>query len=147
MALVLEPCLLAGRAVCEGNMVVGDIIEEVDFFLLEKEASRNGMDWRISPTFIKESTILVERFEVVHVRLGSKPVQVANFKIGPLFDQVSTTLYSIDMKTYEVAVIVGVSSIVTQKTHRVTLGNVLRMSFHELLCGVPQGRDRLQVLV
>jgi hypothetical protein len=98
MALVLKSRLLAGRAVREGNMVVGDIIEEVDFFLLEEDASRNGMDRSISPAFIKESTILIERFKIVHVSLRSEPGQAANFEIGPLFGQISTTLYNFAIK-------------------------------------------------
>ena len=60
MALVLKPLLLAGRAVRKGNMVVGDIIKEVNFFLLEENASCNGMDWSIPPTFIEESAILIK---------------------------------------------------------------------------------------
>jgi hypothetical protein len=98
MTLVLKSCLLAGRAVRKGNMVVGDIIEEMDFFLLEEDASRNGMDRSISPTFIEESTILIERFKVVHVSLRPEPGQAANFEIGPLFDQISTTLYNFAIK-------------------------------------------------
>lgn len=43
--------------------------------------------------------------------------------------------------------VVGVSAIVTQKSHRVILGDMLRMSLHELLGAVPEGRDSLHVFV
>ncbi len=35
-AFEIEPALFARRAVCERDVVVGDIIKEVDFFLLQE---------------------------------------------------------------------------------------------------------------
>lgn len=42
------------------------------------------MNWRIAPSFVEETTILVERIEKIDISLGSQPVQVTNFKVGPL---------------------------------------------------------------
>lgn len=42
------------------------------------------MNWSITPTLVEESTILVKRLEVVYVGLGAEPVEVTNFKVGPL---------------------------------------------------------------
>jgi hypothetical protein len=45
------------------------------------------------------------------------------------------------------AMVVGLSTIITQETHRVVLGNMLRMSLHKLLGAIPQGRDGLHILL
>ncbi len=71
----------------ERYVVVSDVVKEMDLFLLQEETSGNRMDWSITPTLIKESTILVERLEKVKVCLRSQPVEVADFEIRPLKDQ------------------------------------------------------------
>lgn len=45
------------------------------------------------------------------------------------------------------AVIVGIASIVTEISHRVTLHNMFGVVLHELLHTIPQRRDSLNVLV
>lgn len=60
--------LLASWAVGERHMVIRNIVEEVDFFLLQEQTGRDGMDWRISPSFIEETSVLVERLEKVEIR-------------------------------------------------------------------------------
>jgi hypothetical protein len=45
------------------------------------------------------------------------------------------------------ALVVRLTAIVTKELHRVVLGDVLRVVFGEILCGVPQGRNGLDVLV
>jgi hypothetical protein len=65
-------------------MIVCDVVEEMNFFLLQKETSGNRVDRSITPAFIKEPTILVKRFKIVKVRFRPKPVEISNFKIGPL---------------------------------------------------------------
>lgn len=59
MAFQIQSRLFARRAVDEWNMAVSDLIEEVDFLLFEHESSSDGMDRRITPSFIEESSILV----------------------------------------------------------------------------------------
>lgn len=68
----------------EWYVVVCNVVEEVDFFLFEEKPSTNRMDGRISPTFVEETTVFIEAVEVVGVGLRSKPVEIANFKVGPL---------------------------------------------------------------
>jgi hypothetical protein len=114
----------------EGHVVVSNIVEEVDFFLLKQETGGNGVHWSITPSLVKESTILVKGIEIVRISLGSQPVKVANLKVGP-----------------HVAVIVGVSTVITEIRHGVTLGNVLRMVLHKLLDTVPKRWNGLNVFV
>lgn len=68
----------------EWYMVVGDVIEEVDFLLLEEECGSDGVHWSISPAFVKESTIFVKSIEVIQIGRRSQPVEVPNFEIRPL---------------------------------------------------------------
>ena len=49
--------------------------------------------------------------------------------------------------TYHVAVIVRVATIIAQKSHGVTLGNVLRVCLHKFLGALPQGWNSLDVFV
>src|SRR5699024_6208464 len=49
--------------------------------------------------------------------------------------------------TYEVTLVVGLSTIVAQKVHRVPRCDVFRVVTHELLHAIPQSRDSLIILV
>lgn len=49
----------------EWDMVVGDVIEEVDFFLLKEKCGSYGVHGSISPAFVKESAIFVKSIEVI----------------------------------------------------------------------------------
>jgi hypothetical protein len=40
-------------------MVISDVVEEVDFFFLQKQPSSNGVDGSISPSLIEETAILI----------------------------------------------------------------------------------------
>jgi hypothetical protein len=51
----------------EGYMIIGYVIEEMDLVFLEEKASRNGVNWCITPSFIKESAIVVQGFKEVSV--------------------------------------------------------------------------------
>lgn len=42
------------------------------------------MDWSIAPSFVEETSILVEGLEEVDVGFRAKPFKVADFKVGPL---------------------------------------------------------------
>ena len=45
------------------------------------------------------------------------------------------------VSTRTVTEVVGLSSVIRQKFHRVILVNVLRVLFDEILCGLPEGGD------
>lgn len=49
--------------------------------------------------------------------------------------------------TYEVALVIGISTIVTQKVHGVPGCDVFRVVTHELLHAIPQSRDSLIILI
>lgn len=109
----------------EWHMVVGDVIEEVDFLLLEQECGGDGVHGSISPAFVKESTIFVKSIEVIQIGWRSQPVEVSNFEIRPLIvtsmlDHVVRRTSSLE-KTYEMAVVIGFALIVTQPFYRITL--------------------------
>lgn len=53
----------------EGYMIISYVVEKMDLLFLKEESSRDGVDWRITPPFIKESTILVQRLEEVRICL------------------------------------------------------------------------------
>lgn len=84
MAVTLQSDLLAGGAVGEGHMVIGDIVEEMDFVFVQQKTGGNGMNGRITPSLVKETTVLVEGVEEVDVGLGSQPLEVTHFEVGPL---------------------------------------------------------------
>lgn len=85
MALEFVSQFVPGGAVCEGDVIVGNVVEEMDLFLLEHDSRSNRVDGSITPAFVEEAAVLVEGLKKVQVCLGSKPVQVANFKVGPLW--------------------------------------------------------------
>lgn len=45
---------------CEGYMVISDIVEEVNLVFFEKETGSDGVDWSITPSLVEETTVLVE---------------------------------------------------------------------------------------
>jgi hypothetical protein len=53
----------------EWYVIVRNIIEEVDFFLLQEKTCGDGVNWRITPTFIEESAILVEGVKEIQISL------------------------------------------------------------------------------
>lgn len=84
MTLQTQPCLFTGRAVCKGNVVITNLIEEMDFLLFEEESGRNRVNGSVAPSLIEKATVLIERVEIFEVRVRSQPVQAANLKVGPL---------------------------------------------------------------
>lgn len=73
----------------EWDVVVSDVVEEVDLFLLQEETGGDRMDRGVAPSFVEEAAVFVEVGKEINVCLGSKPVEVSNFEIGPLL-RVST---------------------------------------------------------
>lgn len=84
VAAQVKALLLSSGAVGEGNMVVGNVVEEVDLVLLQEKSSSNGVDGSIAPSLVEEATITVQGFKVVNVGLASEPLEAADFKVGPL---------------------------------------------------------------
>jgi hypothetical protein len=68
----------------EGNVVVGNVVEEVDFLLLECETGCDRVHGGVTPTLVEETAVLVEGIEVVEVGGAAEPVEVADFEVGPL---------------------------------------------------------------
>lgn len=69
MASEVNSRLLTRWAVSEGDMVICNVVEEMDFFLLQEQTGCDRMNWRISPPFIEETAILIERLKKVDIRL------------------------------------------------------------------------------
>lgn len=92
MAAKVDSCLLASGAVSEGDVPVGNVVEELNLALVEHQAGSNGVHGSISPSLVEETTILVERLKKVNVLLASQPLQAPNLKVGPLSSLVSYTL-------------------------------------------------------
>jgi hypothetical protein len=84
VTLQFQPLLVAGWAMGKWNVIVGDVLEEVDFIFVQEKTGSNRMYWSVAPTLVEESTILVKRFEIVGVGFRSQPIEVTNFKVGPL---------------------------------------------------------------
>jgi hypothetical protein len=53
----------------EGYMIIGYVVEKVNLLFLEEKTGSNGVNRCITPSFIKESAILVQRLEKVSVGL------------------------------------------------------------------------------
>jgi hypothetical protein len=79
VALVIQTIFLAGRAVCEWDMIVSNVVEEVNFFFLQHQ--RNRMYGCVAPTLVEKAAGMIERCEIVNVGLGPKPVEIAYLKV------------------------------------------------------------------
>lgn len=86
VALAIDAGLETSRAVCKGNMVVSDVVEEMDFVLVEEETGGNGVNRSIAPTFIEETAIPIKRLEKVDIGLAAKPFEAADLKVRPLIE-------------------------------------------------------------
>ena len=69
MTFQLLPQSITGGAVCKRDVIICNIIEEMNFILFEHQASSNGVDRRVSPALIEESTILIKGIKVVGISL------------------------------------------------------------------------------
>jgi ABC-type sulfate transport system permease subunit len=58
-AFVLEAVVFTSRAVGEGNVVIGDVVEEMQLVLAKHQASGNRVDRRITPALVEETTCVV----------------------------------------------------------------------------------------
>lgn len=69
----------------ERDVVVRDVVEEVDLFLLEEQAGGDRVHRRVAPSLVEESAVLVEGVEEIDVGVGSQPFEITDFEVGPLF--------------------------------------------------------------
>lgn len=129
-ALVVQAILLTSRAVGEGNMVICDVVEEMYLLLLEHKSSGDGVDRRVTPALVEETTGMVQGGEVVDVGIGAEPIQVADLEVGP-----------------EMAVVVRLSIVLADPLQRVSVDNVLGVYRGEVLDSIPQRGDGLDVFV
>ena len=67
-------------------MVVSNVVEKVDFILLEHKRCGDRMYGGITPAFVEETTVLVKSVEVIDVCLRTEPIKVTNLEIRPLKD-------------------------------------------------------------
>ena len=146
VATEIQSSLLISWSVSERNVVVGNILEEVNLFLLEKKTSSNRVDRSITPSLVEETAVLVKRLEEIEVRLAAEPGQATNLKVGPL-ENVSFRSSKYLKLTYEMALVVVFTAIVTEEAHRVALSNVLGVVLHELLGASPESGNGVDVLV
>lgn len=54
---------------CERNMVISNVVEEVNLVFLEEQTSSDRVYWSITPSLIEEPAVLVELIEVIRVGL------------------------------------------------------------------------------
>ena len=59
---------------CKGNVPVRNVLEEMDFFFLEKESGCDGMDRGVAPAFVEKSAVFIEGLEEIYVGFGSQPL-------------------------------------------------------------------------
>lgn len=69
MTAKVQSRLFTGRAVSKGNMVVRNVVEEMNFFLLQQKTGSNRVDWRVSPALVEEAAVHIERLEEVDIGL------------------------------------------------------------------------------
>lgn len=58
---------------CKGNVVIGNVVEEVEFVLVEEKTGCDGVDRSIAPALVKETTLVVEVIEEVNVSRRAEP--------------------------------------------------------------------------
>ena len=84
MATKVDARLLASGTMRKWRVEVGNIVEELDLIFVEQQASRNGVDRRVSPALIEEAAVMVEGLEEVDISWASQPLQASNLEVGPL---------------------------------------------------------------
>lgn len=129
------------------DVVVRNFVEEVDFLLFQQETSCDRVHWCITPSLVEETAVVIEGGEVVDVCVGSEPFQAADFEIGPLHQLVGEFTAARRKGTYEMTLVISLTTVITQESHRVPFGDMLRIRLHEFLCTIPQRRDSLVVLI
>lgn len=68
----------------ERDVIISNIVEEVNLLFFQEKTGSNRMHGCITPTFIEESTILIKGLKIIEICWRTEPVEITNFKIGPL---------------------------------------------------------------
>lgn len=89
MAFVFEAKFFPCWTVRERDVVVRDVVEEMNLFSLQHDPGSNGVNRCISPAFVEEPAVSVEAVKEVDVCRRTKPVEVSNLEIRPLYRLVS----------------------------------------------------------
>lgn len=66
-AFQVQSSLPPRRAMREWYVVIGDVIEEMDFLLLEQKCGRNRVHRSVAPSFVEESAVFVKGFKKIDV--------------------------------------------------------------------------------
>jgi len=119
---------LAFWTMCKVIVLVSDILKEMNLVFVLENSSGNTMYYRVSPTLVVEPATCFEVVKELCIRFASPEVHISDFKITP-----------------EVAQVVRSPAIVREETHRVVLGNVLRILFDKFLHRRPERRYCLHV--
>lgn len=88
MAPEVQSLLVLSGTVGKGNVVIGNVIEEVDLVPRQHKASGNRVNRGVPPSLVKKAAILIQHVEVVGVRNVPEPIQAANLEVGPLCQEI-----------------------------------------------------------
>ena len=69
VAFQLQSVLFAGGAVREGVMIIRNVIEEVDLFLVQQQTRRDRVDRRVTPPLVVETPSLVKEVKIIEIGL------------------------------------------------------------------------------
>lgn len=90
----------------------------MDFAGIFKKTQRNRVDWRITPSLIKESTSTIKVIEISLIGFTAKKVHIANLKIRPeMAGGIAIGLF----------VMLGSQLVIYKPFHHVIVGDVFRM--------------------
>lgn len=71
------------------HMPVGNVVEKVYLLLRQHQTSSDRVHRRVAPALVEKTTIPIQAVEKVDIGLGPEPIEIANFKVGPLVKEVS----------------------------------------------------------
>jgi hypothetical protein len=103
---------------------VANVIKEVNFCLVEENGSSNGMNRRITPSFVKETTRTIKILKVSKIGGSAQPIQISYLKVGP-----------------KVAHVVGVSTIIGHKINQIVFWDEIGIFLHEIFDRWPERTD------
>lgn len=112
--------LFVDRTIVERVMEVSNIVKKVDLALVHEKRHSNGMDWSITPPFVKKSTCFIQIFKILQVCWRVPEGQFSNFEVGP-----------------EMATVISETAIVRNPIHKIVLVQVAWMFLDETPCGFP----------